>query len=147
MLLHLPTIKVNLRNAARTALQPLGIQCYEYVPSEPHAPCFYPAECVIVPQTTFRGSAQLDLTCRALTSAAEDKDGQLLLDEMLSMQGSNSIWAALEVARGEDGQLALDGACDDIYLTRIDGYRLVPGPNEAPMYGANLTFRILGSAA
>lgn len=147
MLLHLPTVKENLRAAMATALLPLGIDCYAYVPSEPHAPCWYPAESIIVPQTTMRGSAQLDLTCRVLTSSAEDRDGQLLLDEMLSMSGDYSVWAALEVARGAPGELALDGAADDIYLSRIDGYRMIPGPNETSFYGANLTVRILGSSS
>jgi hypothetical protein len=147
VLLHLPTVKAWLRDAVKTVMESLGIQAYAYVPNEPHAPCFYPAEAIIVPQTTMVGSADVDLTCRILTSAAEDADGQLLLDELISMSGDYSIWAALEAARGAPGALALDGACDDIYVRRFDGYRMVPGPNETSFYGANLTVRILGSAA
>lgn len=147
MLLHLPTVKVGLRDAVGTALRPLGVDCYEYVPNEPSVPCFYPAECVITPQTTMRGTAQVDLTCRVLASATEDKDGQLLLDEMLSMSGDYSVWVALEAARGAPGALALSGACDDIYMNRVDGYRMVPGPNETSWYGANLTVRVIGSSS
>lgn len=147
MLLHLPTVKTALRDAVSTALDGLGVQCYAYAPNEPHPPAFFPAECVIVPQTTMLGSAQLDLTCRVIASASEDQDGQLLLDEMLSMSGSYSIWTALEAARGEPGEAALGGACDDVFLSRIDAYRLIAGPNETTWYGANLTIRVLGSAA
>jgi hypothetical protein len=147
MLLHLPTIKVGLRDAVATALRPLGVDCYEYAPDEPNVPCFYPAEGVIVPKTTMAGNAQLTLTCRVLASGAEDLDGQKLLDEMLSMSGDYSVWTALEAARGTPGQLALDGACDDLYMNRVDGYRMVPGPNESRWYGANLTILVIGSSS
>jgi hypothetical protein len=147
VLLHLPTVKVGLRDAVASVLRPLGVDCYEYVPNEPSVPCFYPAECVIIPQTTMVGTAQLDLTCRVLASGAEDLDGQKLLDELISMSGDYSVWVALEAARGAPGELALDGACDDLFLSRIDGYRMVPGPNETSWYGASLTVRVIGSSS
>lgn len=147
MLLHLPTVKTALRDAMATALGGLGVQCYAYAPNDPHPPAFFPAEVKITPQTTMRGAAQVDLTCRAIASASEDLDGQLLLDKMLSMSGDHSIWTAVEAARGAPGALALDGACDDVYLSTIDAYRIITGPNETSWYGANLTFRILGSSS
>lgn len=147
MLLHLPTVKASLRDAVSATLAGLGVQAYSYAPNDPHPPAFFPAEVSITPQSTMVGSALVDLTCRVIASASEDQDGQLLLDKMLSMSGDYSIWAALEAARGAPGELALNGACDDVYLSKIDAYRLITGPNETSWYGANLTLRILGSSS
>ncbi len=145
--MRLDLVKEALRAAVDLAAIP-GLQAYAYVPAEPHAPCFYPGEAVINPNGAFGptdgGYDTADITCRLLVSAAEDADGQLLLDKLLSRTGDYSVRAAIHAARGEPGETALSGTADDVWVTRIDGYRMVPGPNETPWYGANLTVRVLG---
>jgi hypothetical protein len=131
--------------AAVAALNIPNLDCYAFVPAKPSVPCFYTGEVLIEPNNTFRGSDVADVTCRVLTSTADDADGQLLLDRYLSRSGTYSIRAALLAARGAPGQLALNGRADDLSIVRIDGYRMLVDPENGSYYGADLTVRVIGS--
>jgi hypothetical protein len=138
-------VKSALRDAVIAAEIP-GLDVYAYVPDAPSVPCFYPGEVTLDPLQTFGpGSDNADIICRVLVSAADDADGQALLDQYLSRSGTHSIRAAISAARGAPGELALGGAADDLVITKIDGYRLIATPNQELFYGAQITVRVIGS--
>jgi hypothetical protein len=137
-------IKAALRDAV-TAAEIEGLDAFAFVPDEPVVPCFYPGEVTIEPNQSFGGYDQADIVCRVLVSASDDADGQALLDEFLSRSGPKSIRAALNTARGAPGQLALGGLADDLIITRVDGYRMIPTANQSALYGAQITVRVIGS--
>lgn len=143
-------VKAALRDAVIAAEIP-ELDAYAFAPAEPHPPCFYPAEVVIDPNGSFGptdgGFDTADITCRLLVSAADDADGQLRLDRLISRTGTYSVRAALLAARGAPGVAAIPGQADDFWISKVDGYRMVPGPNETSWYGANLTVHVIGSAA
>ncbi|GAA2681725.1 hypothetical protein [Actinoplanes palleronii] len=125
------------------------IEAYHHSPASPNVPAFTCGQVVIDPMGTFGqggpGMETLDITCSVLTSTAEDDDGQQLLDKLISKDGSYSIRAALLAARGEPGELALGGAADDVWVTRIDGYRMLAyGGEDQNYYGADITVRVIG---
>lgn len=142
-------VKAALRDAVDAANIP-ELDAYAHCPDEPHPPCFYPAEVVIDPNGSFGPTAggfdTADITCRILASGGDDADGQRRLDRLLSRTGTYSIRAALLAARGAPGAEAIPGQADDFWITRIDGYRMVPGSNETSWYGANVTVRVIGSS-
>ncbi len=48
-------------------------------------------------------------------------------------------------ARGEPGELALGGLAHDLYVSRIDGYRMLSYADDAAQYyGADITVRVIG---
>lgn len=142
--MQIATVKAAIRDAVIAAEIP-ELDCYSYVPDNPSVPCFYPGEVTIDPNQTFGGSDSAEITCRVLVSAGDDADGQALLDQYLSRSGPYSIRAALNAARGAPGELALGGAADDFVITKIDGYRMIPTPNQELLYGAQITVRVIGS--
>lgn len=122
------------------------LECYGFSPSAPAVPAFTVGAVVIDPNTTFGGADTAEITCTVLTSMADDLDGQDLLDTLLSRDDPQSIRAALLAARGEPGELALNGAADDVHVLRIDGYRMVAyGGDDSTYYGADITVRVIGS--
>jgi hypothetical protein len=122
------------------------LNCYGFSPAAPTIPAFTVGPVTIEPNVTFGGSDTAEFTCTVLVSQADDKDGQTLLDDLLSRDGEKSIRAALIAARGEPGDFALNGAADDLSIVRIDGYRLINwGGEEATYFGADITVRVIGS--
>lgn len=136
-------VRQELANAAATIT---GLRCFGYVPDSVSPPCFFPAEVDIEPNQTFSGSDKAFVTCRVLVSRADDRSGQKLLDELLSRTGSKSVRAALIAARGLPGQLALNGAADDLSIERIQGYRQYQvGSAEETYFGAEIIVKVIGS--
>ncbi len=138
-----------VKRAIKAAIDVAGIDrldTYAHTPGSVVVPCVYPTNVTIDPNgagADFRGSDTAEVVLRVLTSAADDLDGQLALDEYLSRTGPNSIRAALETARGGPGEYALDGAADDMHVVRIDGYRIyTEGTDE--FFGAEITVRVIG---
>lgn len=123
-----------------------GLDVYHYTPGSVVVPCAYLAEVEIEPNTTFRGEDDLTFTLRVLTSAADDESGQDLLDEYMSRTGERSIRAALETARGANGEYALDGAADDLNVTRGGAYRQYTEGGSV-YFGGELTIRVIGGGA
>lgn len=142
--MNVSAVKEALATAVRTAVD--GIDCYGFSPTAPVVPAFTVGAVVIDPNQTFGGSDVGDFTCTVLASTADDRDGQKLLDGYLSRDGAQSIRAALLAARGEPGEFALDGAADDLMISRVDGYRMVTyGGDGGTYYGADITVRVIGS--
>lgn len=142
--MDLSLVKAELAAAVAAAEIP-NLDTYSFVPDRPSIPCFYAGEVAIEPNNTFGGSDVAEVTCRVLVSHADDADGQLLLDKYLSRSGDHSIRAALFAARGEPGELALNGAADDVVVVRIDGYRVFADSENNAFYGADITVRVIGS--
>jgi hypothetical protein len=143
--MQIARVKAAIRDAVIAAEIP-NLDCFSFVPDDPPFPCFYAGEVTIEPNTTFgTGSDQADIMCRVLVGAADDADGQALLDQYLSRAGAYSIRAALLAARGAPGDFALGGAADDFLIVRIDGYRMIPSPNQELLYGAQILVRVIGS--
>ncbi len=138
-----------VKRAIRAAIDAAEIDhldTYAHTPGSVVVPCVYPTNVTIDPNgagASFGGSDTAEVVLRVLTSAADDLDGQTLLDEYLARTGPKSIRAALETARGGPGEYALGGAADDLHVVRIDGYRLyTEGTDE--FYGAEITVRVIG---
>lgn len=151
--MDISVVKTALAAAVRVAdinIPGVGrLECYNHSPATPNVPAFTCGAVAIDPLGTFGqggpGMETLDFTCSVLTSTAEDDAGQQLLDKLISKTGDYSIRAALLAARGAPGELALDGAADDCWVTRIDGYRMLSyGGEDANYYGADITVRVIG---
>jgi hypothetical protein len=86
---------------------------------------------------------ELLFTCRALIGRADDRTSQRILDGLLSGSGPASLKAAIEVARGAPGEMALGGLADDLHLQRVQGYRWYE--HEGTTYvGAELVIKVIG---
>jgi hypothetical protein len=153
MTVEISVVKAALAAAVRAAdinIPGVGrLECYAHSPASPNVPAFTCGQVAIDPLGTFGpggpGMESLDITCSVLTSTADDDGGQQLLDKLISKDGPYSIRAALLAARGEPGEAALDGAADDVWVVRIDGYRMLQYADEgAQYYGADITVRVIG---
>lgn len=122
------------------------LNCFGYVPDAITPPVFYAGEITLDPNGTFGGFDQVEVTCRVLTSHADDAEGQRLLDEYLRRTGSSSVRAALLAARGAPGQYALSGACDDFNIKAIQGYRLYRVGTEV-FFGAEIVVSVYGDGS
>lgn len=146
--MEISEVKAALAAAVQAADIP-DLDCYAFSPAAPSIPAFTCGQVVVDPMGTFGSSGPgmetLDITCSVLTSTADDADGQRLLDKLISKDGAYSVRAALLAARGAPGQSALDGAADDVWVVRIDGYRMLSyGGEDANFYGADITVRVIG---
>jgi hypothetical protein len=134
-------VKAAIADAVRVVPR---LEVYRYVPDQPVVSCFYLGEVEIDPHQTFGGSDVATITARVLTSGSEDESGQIELDQLLSRTGPRSIRAALWLARGAPGELALGGLADDLVVDGISGYRSIPA-GEVSYYGAEIKIRVVGS--
>lgn len=137
-------VRRELAVAAATAVSSPKLTGLSYVPDAIPAPCIYSDDIEIEFDQTFgRGMDRLTVTMRLLCSRADDRAGQKLLDGYLAGSGPASIKAALESARGEPGESALNGACDDFRVERVAGYRYYEHGNTKYI-GAEFTIRVIG---
>lgn len=122
--------------AAAAAAVP-GLTSTPHAPDAFEAPHFYPGETEIEFDETFgAGVDQMLVTCYVVTSSADDKDGQALLDKHLG-RGTLSIKAALEADR------TLGGVAMDLRVRRVQGYRKY-GTGTDTFYGAQIVVFVLG---
>lgn len=145
--MDISVIKARLAAAAATvSADPVAgkLVGYGYTPDGPDIPCFYAGETTFQHNVTFGAVDQVEITCRVLTSTSDDEAGQRLLDKYLRRTGPFSIRAALLAARGDPGELALDGACSDFNIVRIQGYRLYRVGAETALFGAEIIVMAIG---
>lgn len=139
-------VKANVGKPTTTPATP-DLECFGYCPDIFPEPCFYTGETELDVNNTFGdGSDVARITCRVLVGHVEDEYAQGLLDIYLSRTGPGSIRAVLasDAARGAPGQLALNGAADDLAVERITGYRMYEHA-ERKYYGAEIVVRVVGS--
>jgi hypothetical protein len=116
-----------------------GLRCYEYVPDSVAPPAFFPVDVVIdYVAALVTGMPQMTVRCQILTSRASDRSGQKLLKEYLAESGALSLPTALR------SDPTLGGACHDLQLQRINGYRIYEHQAQK-FYGAGLELLVIGS--
>lgn len=120
-----------------------GLTCYPFVPDSVEVPCFYTADVTVDFEMTFGNQPDVTVVCRVLTGRTDDRAGQKQLLRLMANHGPMSIKAALEAAKGDPGQYALDGACDDFNVRRVTGHRVYT-VGEKPYYGADWAVHIIG---
>jgi hypothetical protein len=124
-----------LRDNAATIAE---LRCFEYVPDSIAPPTFFPVEIEIDFDKTYgRGMDDFTVRCHILVSHGSDRSGQRLLKGYLAGSGPLSLKAALQSDR------TLGGACDDLRLRRINGYRIYEHQGKN-FYGAELDVHIIG---
>ncbi|WP_433232400.1 hypothetical protein ACQP2H_10530 [Micromonospora sp. CA-248260] len=139
--MNISEVRQELANAV--AVIP-GFIGYGYAPDSITVPCFVPTEVELEVNQSFGGYDKATITCHVLVSAADDEFGQKLLDELLSRTGSRSVRAALNAAKGEPGDYALNGAADAFTITRIQGYRKYTFGETEKYFGAEIVIEVLG---
>ncbi len=118
-----------------------GLRTFAYIPDSAVPPVFFVGEVEITFDRTFgRGMDELQIRCRVLVSAADDRSGQAALDGYLTGSGELSIKAALEAER------TLDGACDDLHVMRVIGYGKYDLGDLAYL-GAEFVVRVIGEGS
>lgn len=116
-----------------------GLRCYEYVPDSVAVPAFFPVDVVFdYVAALVTGMPQMTVRCQILTTRASDRSGQKLLKEYLSETGSLSLQTALR------SDPTLGGACHDLQLQRINGYRTFEHQGQK-FYGAVLEYIVIGT--
>jgi len=125
--------------AARALTIP-GLNATEYVPDSISPPMFFPAEIDVDYDRTYGGADELTVTCRILIGRADDAVSQAELRDFLG-RGARSLKRAIEGTPGVPQ--TLDGACDDLHVTRVQGYRYYQH-NGTTYVGAELIVRVIG---
>lgn len=127
--------------ASCDSLTPALSQTYGYTPDSVSPPCFYPGEIDLTyagdTRLTFNGLPVAEAVCYLLTSRADDRRGQELLDTYLAPTGAASVRAAIESDR------TLGGACKTLHVHHVDCYRLYT-VGTSTYYGARFRVVILG---
>lgn len=129
---------VDAAAATTPPLNPLA-----YAPDNPPAPCVYVSDVSVEFDRTFGRSAKAAVTLTVLLSRSDDRASQGRLMAHLSDSGAASVRAALDAARGEPGESALAGACDDFHVTRVAGFRFYES-GAVKYVGAEFTVDVYG---
>lgn len=139
--MDISAVRAGLGTAAGAVVSDPPLTTFGYVPDAFEAPGFFPAEVDIDFTGAFgRGMDELTVTCRVLVGTADDKASQQLLDAYLSGSGDASLKAALEA----DGTLG--GACDDLMVLRVQGYRYYEHAGTKYV-GAELLVKVIGDGS
>jgi hypothetical protein len=119
----------------------------EYLPDAVEPPCVFPVAIELTYDLTMcRGTDQLLVTLRLLSSRTEDREAQRQAHGYLAGSGPSSVKAALEAARGAPGQLALGGAADDFRVESARGPAwYAVGANTYA--GVEFIVRVIGSGS
>lgn len=113
-----------LRPALRDALQPVadavGMQCVAYMLGSPTFPTIEVAgpEEILYDIAGSRGGDQVNILIRAFVGLTTDQGAQMVLDKLLDSDGPLSVKEAIEA------DSKLDGACDDLRVTKCTGYQV-----------------------
>jgi hypothetical protein len=138
-----------IRAELARALAPVrpALNAYAYIPDAVSPPCaFFVPQRIQMDRAMGRGADEWSVTMRLLVSRSDDEASQRRLDDYLAGSGTGSIKEALEAARGVPGELALNGACHDVYAGAWDSYGL--HEHAGVMFlGAELSIRIIGSGS
>lgn len=119
-----------IADAAATVSSPRELAATAYAPGAIDPPFAYPSETDGNYHDDLDGSAGLVVSLRILTSRAEDRSGQELLDGYLASEGPTSVPAAIEAA------------VPSATVTGFSGYRMYEHAG-VDYYGAELTVVVL----
>lgn len=148
--MQISPIRDAIADAARGVVLPAGVGklvCTGYVPDSVVTPCFYVAEVEIVYDRAMgRKLDELVFTCRVYAGRSDDRAGQRIVDALLSGGGPASLKAAIEVARGGPGEMALGGLADDLHVQRVQGYRWFDH-GTSTYVGAEYTIKVIGDGS
>lgn len=128
---------------ATAALGVDGLTCSSTRPATVNTPHFFAGEMSIDPNWTYGGKEHYTVFCYLLAARADEEAGQEALDILLAREGPGSVRDALLAGRGEPGEQALAGACDDFNITAIDAYRIYEVGTIA-YFGARITVDVYG---
>lgn len=129
--------------AAAITLNGLKVTATDFVPDALTPPHFAPAEFENTFHRSFGGRDEWVVTCRMFTSRADDAEGQRTARQIASSTGSASILAAIEAARGDPGERALNGEADDLVVRSVRGPRLYQ-VGESNFYGVEFVVFVTG---
>lgn len=139
--MDISAVRSGLGTAAGAVVSDPPLTVFGYVPDAFEAPCFFPAEVDVDFTGAFaRGLDELMVTCRVLVGTADDRASQKLLDGYLSGAGAASLKAAIEA------DSTLGGACDDLMVLRVQGYRYYEHAG-AKYVGAELIVKVVGDGS
>lgn len=144
--LDVEAVAVALAAAVTTATINLNgqrITATDFVPEALTPPHFAVAEFTNTFHRSFGGRDEWSVTCRLFVSRADDAEGQRTARQAASSTGSASILTALEAARGDPGERALDGAADDLVVQTARGPRLYQ-VGEQNFYGVEFVVFVTG---
>jgi hypothetical protein len=128
--------------AAELTVAGHGLTATPFAPDALTAPHFFTAEFTGEYKKSFNSLMEMTLTCRLMLARADDRSGQQQIRRLAST-GESTIAAAFDSMRGAPGQSALSGACDDLYLRRVQGPRLFTIGAEQ-YYGLEFTVFVMG---
>lgn len=129
--------------AANITLNGFKVTATDFVPDALTPPHFAPAEFTNTFHRSFGGRDEWLVTCRLFTSRADDAEGQRTARKVASSTGAESLLAALEAARGEPGERALNGEADDLVVREARGPRLYQ-VGESNFYGVEFVVFVTG---
>lgn len=95
-----------------------GLRTHQTIPEQVSPPAFIvlgPNE-IDFDKTMARGTDRIVFDCLLIASRADARQAQRTLDALLNTKGVGSVKAALESDR------TLNGACEDLRVTRINEY-------------------------
>jgi hypothetical protein len=119
-----------IADAAKTVASPRQLVATAYAPGAIDPPFAYPSDTDGNYHDTTDDTSGMVVTLRILTSRAEDRSGQELLDDYLASEGPTSVPAAIEAA------------VSTATVTGFSGYRMYEHAST-DYYGAELTVVIL----
>lgn len=144
--MDIPNVLTGIKDAVTGVKDSSGrqIHTYDHTPNSVVEPAFYPRDYTIDPNYSFQGRWSLTVVCVLLVGANNAEVNQRRLATFLSRDGEASVHAALTAARGAPGELALNGAADDLVVARMGPPRMYEVAGVS-YYGAEIEVTVIGS--
>jgi len=145
MALEIDAVYQGLADAINDAQLPgntAKIIALPFAPDSVVAPQLILADFVGDYDKTFDGLMELTINAWLLLARVVDKAGQQEA-QRLAGAGENTVRAAIQAARGAPGQMALNGAADDVVVRRVVGPRPFDW-GESHYYGLQFTIFVMG---
>lgn len=108
-------------------------------------PTFFVSEFTSEPRKAFGGFCSATFTLRVLVSKADPKSGGKVI-RGLAGDGAGSLYAVIEAPHFAGNAQTLNGACSDLFCTRIGGYRGFIH-DGATYLGCEWTYNVIGEKA
>lgn len=142
-------VKSGLCSIVNTAIVVPGydtsLSCIPRMDPRVTPPAFCTAQVEINPHFTHKARDEAFLTTYVFTGTVESDEAQGKLDDYLSKSGNTSIRAALLAYCGSRAS-AVGGNVELMTIQRIEAYRAYD-LDPAPLFGAQIVLRLIGSTA